>query len=256
MKLRINLNADMGESYGRYTLGTDEELIPYVNTAHVACGYHAADPATMLRSVELAKKHGVELGAHVAYPDLAGFGRRRMSLTEQEVFEVTVYQVGALLGFCRALEVPLTHVKPHGELYLTGVRDRPTARGIVRAVKAMNLDLALLMAGPLIAEECERAGVPMIHEGFVDLDYQADGFVTLERKKAARNPGAMAKRALDMLERGGIEATDGTWIGLPVQSICMHGDGPNAVEIARAVRQELLGAGYELVGIRTMLATH
>src|SRR6266540_3282964 len=123
----INLNADMGESYGRYTLGDDEALMPYVATVHVACGYHAADPGTMLRSVQLAKRFGVELGAHISYPDLMGFGRRRMGLSESEVFEISVYQIGALLGFCRAEGVRLNHVKPHGELYLTGVKDRATA---------------------------------------------------------------------------------------------------------------------------------
>lgn len=251
---RINLNADMGESFGRYALGADEELIPFVKTIHVACGYHAADPGTMLRSVALAKQFGVELGAHISYPDLMGFGRRRMSLSEDEVFEISVYQIGALLGFCRALDVPLTHVKPHGELYLTGVRDLPTARGIVRAVKAVDPQLMLVMAGSLVAEECARQGVAMIHEGYIDLDYRADGSLVLERRKAGRDPAFIAERAVRMLERGGCDTTDGTWLELPVQSICLHGDGPNAVELARTVRQRIVDAGYELVGIRAMHA--
>src|SRR5712692_5299934 len=151
-----NLNADMGESYGRYVLGNDEALIGFVDTIHVACGYHAADPGTMRRSVQLAKRFGVELGAHISYPDLMGFGRRRMELTESEVFEISVYQIGALLGFCRAEGVRLNHVKPHGQLYVSVIRDPGTARGIVRATKAVDPDLILVMAGDVVAEECAQ----------------------------------------------------------------------------------------------------
>jgi UPF0271 protein len=251
---RINLNADMGESYGRYVLGADEALIRHVDSVNIACGYHAADPGTMLKSVTLAKRHGVELGAHISYPDLMGFGRRRMSLSEDEVFEISVYQIGALLGFCRAVGMPLTHVKPHGELYLTGVRDPATARGIVRAVRAIDPGLALLMSGPLVAAECGQLGVPMIHEGYVDLDYNADGSLILERAKAGRDPGSIATRAVRMLDDGGCDAIDGTRLDIPVQSICLHGDGPNAVQLAAVVRQRLVDAGYEPTGIRSLLA--
>jgi UPF0271 protein len=250
----VNLNADMGESYGRYTLGDDEALVPFVATIHVACGYHAADPGTMLRSVQLAKRHGVELGAHISYPDFAGFGRRRMGLSESEVFEISVYQIGALLGFCRAEGVRLNHVKPHGELYLTGVRDRATARGIVRAVKAVDSELILLMAGTLVAEECALAGVPMVHESYVDLDYAADGSLVLERNKAGRDPEAIAGIAIDLLEKRGRTAVDGAWLDLPGRSICLHGDGPNAVELARTVRDRILKQDYEIVGIRQLIA--
>ena len=250
----VNLNADMGESYGRYTLGDDAAMIPFVATIHVACGYHAADPGTMLRSVQLAKRHGVELGAHISYPDIAGFGRRRMGLSESEVFEISVYQIGALLGFCQAEGVRLNHVKPHGELYLTGVRDRATARGIVRAVKAVDPELILLMAGALVAEECELAGVRMVHEGYVDLDYAADGSLVLERRKAARDAETIAAITIDLLANSGRVAVDGTWLDLPGRSICLHGDGPNAVELARIVRDRILHEGYEIVGIRALLA--
>jgi UPF0271 protein len=252
-KMKVNLNADMGESFGRYTLGNDQALIPFVNTVHVACGYHAADPGTMLRSVQLAKLQGVELGAHVSYPDLMGFGRRRMSLSEDEVFEICVYQIGALLGFCRAEGFELTHVKPHGELYLTAVRDKDTARGLVRAVKAVDPNLMLLMYGPIVTTECKRAGVAMVHEAYVDLDYNPDGSLVLERKKAARDPSTIAARAVDMLQRGGVNAIDGSWLEYPVESICLHGDGPNAVELAKTVRQGIINAGYELVTLRSFI---
>lgn len=250
---RVNLNADLGESFGRYLLGNDEALMPYINTAHAACGYHAADPATMLRTAQLAKRFGVELGAHIAYPDLLGFGRRRMSLTEDEVFEISIYQIGAMLGFCQAVGIPLTHVKPHGELYLTGVRDQATARGIVRAVRAVDERLALIMYGPIAAAECEQHGVPMIHEGYIDLDFGPDGAIVLERRKAARNPDEIADKAVRLLEEGGLAATDGSWLPFPVQSICLHGDGPNAIELVQTVRTRLMEAGYELVGLAEFL---
>jgi UPF0271 protein len=247
---RINLNADMGESFGRYVLGDDEALIPCVASIHVACGYHAADPGTMRRSVALARRHGVELGAHISYPDLAGFGRRRMEMSEDEVFEISVYQIGALLGFCRAEGVRLNHVKPHGQLYLTGVRDRPTARGIVRAVKAVDPELILLMAGDLVAAECADLGVLMVHEGYVDLDYHRDGSLVLERAKQARRPEEIGEGAVALAEAQGRQSVDGTWLPIPTQSICVHGDGPNAVAIAGVVRAKLLGAGYQIVPLR------
>jgi UPF0271 protein len=252
--MRVNLNADMGESFGRYALGNDEALIPLVNTVHVACGYHAADPGTMLRSVQLAKRHDVELGAHVSYPDLVGFGRRRMSLTESEVFEICVYQIGALFGFCRAEGIALTHVKPHGELYLTGVKDDATACGIVRAVRAVDPNLMLLMYGPVVAAQCARQGVAMVHEAYVDLDYNPDGSLVLERKKAARDPSLIAARAVDMLKRGTVDAIDGSKMDFRMESICLHGDGPNAVELATTVRQGIVDAGYELVTLRSFVA--
>lgn len=249
----INLNADMGESYGRYVLGHDEALIPFVATVHIACGYHAADPGTMWRSVQLAKRFGVELGAHISYPDLMGFGRRRMGLSEAEVFEIGVYQIGALLGFCRAAGVRLNHVKPHGELYLTAVRDRLTARGIVRAVKAVDADLLLLMAGDLVASECAAAGIRMVHEGYVDLDYRPDGSLILDHARLPREPAKVAEHALSLAEKQGRAAIDGSWLPVPTQSICLHGDMANAPELARAVRERLEAAGYRIIGIREMI---
>lgn len=250
----INLNADMGESYGRWSLGNDEELMPLVATVHVACGYHAADPGTMIKSVRLAKRHGVELGAHISYPDLQGFGRRRMELSEEEVFEISVYQIGALLGFCRAEGVRLNHVKAHGQLYLTGVRDPATARGIARAVKAVDHDLLLVMAGKIPAAACDEAGVRMVHEGYIDLDYDAQCNLIMERTRPRQEPDTIAGRAMSLIERQGREARDGTWLDIPTQSICLHGDVANAVELAQTVRNRILAAGYRIVGIRDMVA--
>jgi UPF0271 protein len=249
----INLNADMGESYGRYTLGDDRGMIPFVSTVNIACGFHAADPGTIHTTVKLAKEFGVEIGAHISYPDFMGFGRRRMALTEREVFEISIYQIGAVLAFCQAENVALNHVKPHGQLFLTGVREESTAKGIVRAIKAVDPKLLLIMSGEIVAAECSVAGIEMVHEGYVDLDYNSDGSLVLDRARAARDPTQVAKNAVSLAERQGREAVDGSWLTVPTQSICLHGDMANATELARTVRQALTDAGHKVAGTRELV---
>lgn len=252
-KKKIDLNADMGESYGIYRIGNDEELVLHLTTVNVACGYHAADPATMRKSVRLAKEHGVGLGAHIGYPDIMGFGRRRMELTEDEARDMTVCQIGALLGFCQAEGVELQHVKPHGPLYLAAVWEEPMARGIAEGIASISEDLILLLAGPIAEEQCKRAGIRMAHEGYVDLNYDPQGVVVIEKAKQTRDPAEMARRAVDLVERQGIEATDGTWLEVKTQSICIHGDSPNAPAIAASIRAGLEAEGYEISGLRSVI---
>lgn len=250
MDKQVNLNADMGESYGRYTLGDDEGLIPYVKTVNIACGYHAADPGTMLAAVSLAKQYGREVGAHISYPDFMGFGRRRMELSEQEVYEISLYQIGALLGFCHAVGVRLNHVKPHGQLFLTGVHDRPTARGITRAINNIDKELMLIMSGPVVREECDRLGIRLVNEAFVDLDYHPDGSLILDRRRGARDPQRVADNAVSLVTRGGRTAIDGSWLPIPADSICLHGDMQNAVELAKAVNDALAQVQCEIIPLR------
>lgn len=245
-RLAVDLNADLGESFGRYRLGCDEDLISYVTSVNIACGYHAGDAATMRHSVRLAREYGVGVGAHIAYPDLAGFGRRRMELSEDEVRDISVHQIASLLGFCIVEGVRLQHVKPHGQLYLTALNHRPTARAIAEAVASIDPDLLLLMYGNLVAEECARAGIGMVHEAYVDLDYAPDGLLILERAKRPRDPAQMARRAVEAVRGQGCPAIDDTWLALPVESICVHGDGPNAPQIAKAMRAALTDAGIEI----------
>ena len=253
MGRKINLNADMGESYGRYTLGDDKNMIQFVATVNIACGLHAADPGTIHNSIKLAKEHGVEIGAHISYPDFMGFGRRTMGLSEHEVFEICVYQIGAVMAFCSAEGLTLNHVKPHGQLFLTGVRDLPTARGIVRATRAVDRDLLLIMSGNIVASECFAAGVEFIHEGYVDLDYNPDGSLYLDRERAARDPSIVSENAISLITQQGRRALDGSWLSIPTESICLHGDMANAVDLARAVRQTLSGAGHEVVSTRDLV---
>ncbi|CAN7373707.1 5-oxoprolinase subunit PxpA [Aminobacter sp. LjRoot7] len=247
----VNLNADMGESFGRYRLGNDEALIKHVLSANIACGYHAADPGTIHATVKLAKDHGVEIGAHVAYPDLAGFGRRKMGLSEQEVFEITVYQIGAVKAFCAAENVPLNHVKPHGELYLAAAVDPEVARGVVRALKAVDDSLLLFLVGPIVDAACRDLGIMMVNEGYVDLDYNPDGSLYLDKKREARDPAEVARNAISLVEEGGRLALDGSsWIVLPTQTICMHGDMANGIELAKKTREELQNRGHRVVKSR------
>src|SRR6478736_5840981 len=182
MTTRIDLNADMGESYGRWTLGDDEALMPLLTSANIACGFHAGDPHVMRKTVELALEHGVGIGAHVSFPDLIGFGRRRMAATPEEVADYVVYQAGALAAFVEAAGGRLQHVKPHGALYTTIADSEKHAEAVAGAVASLGGDLILLMP-PVVAPAAAAAGVPFVPEGYVDLDYDAAGKLVLERAK-------------------------------------------------------------------------
>ena len=247
--MEINLNADLGESFGRYKLGNDEVLAKSVKTVSVACGYHAADPSIMHNSVKLAKKNKLDLVAHVAFPDLVGFGRRKMFLSKDEVCQIVIHQIGGLLGFCLAEKVELKHVKPHGQLALMSQYDKETAQGLVNGVKAVDMDLMLLSYGNLLDEECNRKSIRMIHEGFIDLNYNKNGELILERDKQKRDIKEMSQRAINLANKSSIQTISGNWIKIPIQSICVHGDGPNASEIAEEVRKTLITEGHKIVGL-------
>ncbi len=251
---KVDLNADLGESFGLYTLGNDAALIPHLTSVNIACGYHAADPAIMRATVRLARDHGTAIGAHVSYPDFGGFGRRRMELSEDEVRDAVVHQIGALLGFCRAEGVEMQHVKPHGMLYLTAEIDRPTARGIAEAVKSVDPDLILMLAGDIVAEECAHIGLTMAHEGYIDLDYAPDGTLQMPNPRPPRDPVQMIDRARILVREQRACTTDGTWRDVPTQSICFHGETPNAPEIAAAVNAALKADGIDIVGLRDVVS--
>jgi 5-oxoprolinase (ATP-hydrolysing) subunit A len=227
----IDLNADLGESFGRWTLGDDAALMPYLTSANVAAGFHGGDPHVLRRTVALAVEHGVGIGAHVGLPDLVGFGRRRMALPPEELADLVLYQAGAVRAFAEAAGAELRHVKPHGAMYSMVVDDADLAAALCEAVAA--LGVALLMP-PELASAAEAAGIRFVAEGYVDLDYDADGKLILERVKLPRDPAETAERAVRFAREG------------KVQSICIHGDGPNAVELAAAVRVALAEAGVDV----------
>ena len=241
----IDLNCDMGESFGAYRLGMDEEMLPFISSANVACGFHAGDPLVMRRTVRLAKEHGIAIGAHPGFPDLLGFGRRKMDCSYEEISDYLTYQIGALQAFCQAEGTSLHHVKPHGALYNMAATDPKLTQVIAEAIHRTNPQLLLvILAGPR-AEEMSKvaqdAGVRTIFEAFPDRAYTENGELLSRKLPGAviHNPEEVATRALRMAEEGQVVTTCGKVIPLKVHSLCVHGDTPNSVALAAAIRQRL-----------------
>jgi UPF0271 protein len=252
MPTRIDLNADMGESYGRWTLGDDAALMPQLTSANIACGFHGGDPHVMRETVALAVEHDVGIGAHVAFPDLIGFGRRRLAVTPAELVDYVVYQAGAIRAFAEAAGGRLQHVKPHGALYTSIVDSAEYAEAVAAAVAALGGDVILLMP-PSLAPAAADAGIPFVPEGYVDLDYDDAGKLVIERVKQVRDPRAVGERAVRLARDATVPTVGGGELELRVQSICVHGDAPNAVEIARAIRDALTGEGFELAPLAELV---
>lgn len=254
--MRVDLNCDMGESFGRYRIGADEALMPVITSANIACGYHASDPLVMDWTVRLAIEHGVGLGAHPGFPDLMGFGRREMHLAPEEIENYILYQVGALAAFARAVGVELAHVKPHGALYNMAAKDMELARAIARGIARFSKDLIMVcLAGSAMVEAAEEAGLRVAREGFADRAYNPDGTLRSRRLPGAliEDPKAAAERAVRMARDGVVVAHTGEEIPLRVDTICVHGDTPAAVEIAKIIRRELEAAGIEVVPMGSFL---
>jgi 5-oxoprolinase (ATP-hydrolysing) subunit A len=239
MARTIDLNSDMGESFGRWSLGNDAELMEVITSANIACGWHGGDPAVMHKTVELAAARGVGIGAHVSLPDLLGFGRRRMQVTPDEIYDYTMYQAGALRVFADAAGSRLQHVKPHGAFYVMCAGDEALAAALVRAIKALGDDVVLFGMGEIEPALAAEAGVGYVREGYVDLNYDSSGNLVLERQKGAWDPEEVARRAVRLAARAEVPTVEGGTLHLEVQTICIHGDAPNSGEIARRVRQRL-----------------
>ncbi len=249
---QIDLNSDVGESYGAYKIGLDEELIPLISSANIACGFHAGDPAVMRRTIALAKQHGVALGAHPGFPDLLGFGRRNMDATMEEIRDYITYQIGALQGFAVSQGMKLQHVKAHGALYNMAAQDMRIAEAITEAVSKLDKDLILVMLpGPQkneVQEIGRRYGIRVVFEFFADRGYNSDGTLV-----SRREPGAIihdhqlaADRVLKMVTEGKIASKDGTEIEVASDTICVHGDNPAAVRLVTQIRESLLSSGVEI----------
>ncbi len=246
---RININCDMGESFGPWRLGNDAELMRYVPTINVACGFHAGDPHVMRRTVELAAEAGVEVGAHPGLPDILGFGRRRLEISADELKDYVLYQVGALQGIARAAGLRLSHVKPHGALYaMCGGREE-LALALLEAARSLDPDTIVIVGGPAVEAASAATGVRAVPEGYVDLAYQPNGFPVLERAKRTWDPDEVAARAVRIVRERRLEAVDGSSLTINVPTFCVHGDAPNAIEVARAVRERLAREGIEVVGL-------
>ena len=245
----IDLNSDMGESFGRWALGDDTALLGVVSSANVACGFHAGDPAGMLRTVGYAAAHGVTVGAHVAYRDLAGFGRRYVDETPEDLAADVIYQIGALKALAQVAGTTVRYVKPHGALYNTIAHDQRQATDVIEAVKAIDPSLALVvLAGAPLVAWAQAAGLTVIQEAFADRAYTPQGTLVSRREPGAvlHDEQLVAQRMLRLVQEGVVQAIDGSETRVQADSICVHGDSPGAVAMARAVRDRLTQAAVTL----------
>jgi len=250
--LRIDLNCDMGESFGIWRLGDDEAVLPYITSANIACGVHAGDPSTMRRTVRMALDRGVAVGAHPGLPDLVGFGRRNLAITPEEAYDLVVYQVGALAAFVKAEGGRLQHVKPHGALYNMAAKDRALADAIAAAVAAVDPGLILFgLAGSELVRAGQRAGLRVAAEAFADRTYQADGSLTPRRTPGALidDPDRAAEQVVRLVKEGKVRALDGTELTVHADTVCLHGDGARAVDLARVLRARLEAEGIAVKAV-------
>lgn len=236
--MAVTLNCDMGESYGNWRFGDDAGIMPFVDCANIACGFHAGDPMTMQKTVALAVAHGKAIGAHPSLPDREGFGRREMRLSPGELRAAFVYQIGALAGVARANGTTLSHVKPHGIIYGMAAREFAYATAIAEATRAFDLPL-FGMAGTQHEVAAEAAGVPFCGEFFADLTYSAEGALIIPRIHDAVDLGKAAARLSRALTEGKVEAVDGSVIDMRFATVCIHSDPPNARDVAAAMRRVL-----------------
>lgn len=236
--MTININCDMGESFGLYKMGDDEGIMPYITEANIACGFHGSDPNHMRKAVELAKSHNVKIGAHFSLPDRVGFGRREMQLEREELVNLVIYQIGALVGFLQVAGVPLNHLKPHGALYGMSARDESTAHAIADAGEYFRVPIFGL-AKTLHEEVYTTRGLDFRAEFFADLDYDDSGNLLITREHHAVSPSEAAKRAVRAVNEGFVSSVSGIDVPVRAETICVHSDTPNAVEIVRTVRNAL-----------------
>jgi UPF0271 protein len=245
----VDLNADLAEGFGIWTLGDDDALLDIVTSANLACGFHAGNPVGLARACRAAAARGVRIGAQVGYFDLAGFGRRRIEVAPEELRADVIYQIGALQALARAAGTTLGYVKPHGALYNTIVTDSDQARAVAEAVHASDPTLPVLgLAGSVFFTEARRLGLRTVAEAFADRAYQPYGQLVSRSDAGAvlTDPAQIAERVLSMVTTGSVTAVDGSVVAIEVESVCVHGDSPDAVTIAGAVRERLLAEGIEL----------
>jgi 5-oxoprolinase (ATP-hydrolysing) subunit A len=248
--LSVDLNCDLGESYGLYKIGNDEEVLRHITSANIACGFHAGDQNVMMETVKMAKSHGVKIGAHPGFPDLHGFGRREMHLTPQEIYNLTVYQIGAIEAVARVCGTKVFHVKPHGALYNIAAREKCVAEAIVQAVFDVNSELVLFgLAGSLLVKAGEEKGLKVAQEVFADRNYQPDGTLTPRSQADAiiHDTEYAIERVIHMVKQGKVRAVDGSEIRMKADTICVHGDEPQTLEFVVDLKQALLDEGISIV---------
>lgn len=240
--MKIDLNSDLGESLGAWRMGDDAAMLDIVSSANVACGFHAGDPAGVLRTLKAAQARGVVVGAHVSYRDLIGFGRRNMDVESADLVADVIYQIGALQGLAAAAGTRVRYVKPHGALYNTIAHDERQARDVITALRAVDPGLVLLaLAGSPLIGWAREQGLRVVAEAFADRAYTPSGALVSRREPGAvlHDPALIAERMLRLVSEGVVEAIDGSLVRLQADSVCVHGDSPDAVAIARQVRARL-----------------
>ena len=239
----VDLNSDLGESFGSWKMGNDEQILPVVSSANIACGFHAGDPLGILKTLQQAVKLDVTIGAHVSYPDLVGFGRRNMDLSQDELIADVLYQISALDGLAKVAGSKVQYVKPHGALYNTVAKDPVQAEAVIEAIKMYNPALVLVaLAGSNLVAQARQAGLKVVSEAFADRAYNRDGSLVSRRLEGAvlHDAEFVAKRVVAMLKNGGVESIDGVFTPIQADTICLHGDTAGALEMSAAIKAELL----------------
>lgn len=249
---RVDLNSDLGESFGRYTLGMDDKIIPLITSANVACGYHASDPVVMEKTIAMAKEAGIRVGAHPGFPDLMGFGRRNMNVSPAEARAYTLYQLGALDGFCRAAGVKLQHVKPHGAFYNMAAKDYKLSVAICEAIKSFDKDLIVLaLSGGELAKAAKDMGLRTALEVFADRGYEEDGTLVDRRKEGAMitDEQEAIDRVIRMVKEKKVTAVTGRDIPIQADSVCVHGDGVKALAFVEKIRAALQNEDIQICSL-------
>lgn len=247
--MKIDLNSDLGESFGAYKIGNDENIIPLITSANIACGYHAGDPLVMDKTISLCKENGTSIGAHPGFPDLMGFGRRQLNASPKEVEAYVTYQIGALDAFCRKYELRMNHVKPHGALYNMAVKNEDYAIAIVNAVKNYDSSIKLLAPfGSQMIVQAEKQGLDFACEIFADRAYESDGSLVARTKKGAMitDENEAVERVLTMITDGRVKAINGEIISIKADSVCVHGDGAKALAFVEKLRNAFAENGISV----------
>ena len=255
--MKVDLNCDLGESFGNYTIGLDDQLLPYITSANVACGYHASDPLVMTKTAAMCAASGVAIGAHPGFPDLMGFGRRNMAVTPEEAKAYMLYQLGALDAFCRISGVKLAHVKPHGALYNMAGKDYALARAIAEAIAAFDDSLILLaLSGSEMLRAAADVGIRAAREVFADRAYNEDGSLVARSKPGAviKDENEAINRVVRMLKEGKVQAITGADIPITADSICVHGDNEHALAFVKTIRARLEAEVVEVVPLARVIA--
>lgn len=250
--LKVDLNCDMGESFGNYICGSDDEVVPFITSANVACGFHASDPLVMQKTVAMCKKNNVSVGAHPGFPDLVGFGRRKMQVSPAELKAMVMYQIGALQAFCLANGVSLAHVKPHGAMYNMAGKDEKMAMAICEGIYAVNPKLILLgLAGSKLLTAAKKTGLRIAQEVFADRAYEEDGSLVARNKAGAMitDETEAIARVISMIKMQRVRVITGKEIAVKADSICLHGDSPKAVLFAQKIRSALQNEGIKIAAM-------